>query len=176
MATDPWEVRQAIGALRKEDGQALVELAFVLPLVLLFLFAIIDFGLALNQQSSDTNIANLAARTASLIGSSATENCGGTAEPTLAAWVSCEAAANGAPTPSYVCVADTAGASPSTAYAAGDPIKVEIRSNFAWLKLLTGQISSLKSTIGASATMRIEQASSSGTASTFLTGTPTCSS
>lgn len=169
-------MKQAIGALRREDGQALVELAFVIPLVLLFLFAIIDFGLALNQQSSDTNIANLAARTASLIGGNTTAKCNGTTETTLGAWVSCEAAANGAPTPSYVCVADTAGTNPSTTYADGDPIKVEIKSNFAWLKLLTGQVSSLSSTLGASATMRIEQATGSGAASTFLTGTPTCSS
>ena len=37
-----------------------MEFAFVIPLVLMFLFAIIDFGLALNQQNSDTNIANVA--------------------------------------------------------------------------------------------------------------------
>jgi Flp pilus assembly protein TadG len=162
-----------VKSLRCEDGQALVELAFVLPLVLLFLFGIIDFGLALNADNSDTNMANLAARTASLIGSSATVQCNGTAESTLSAWVTCEAAATGAPTPASVCVADTAGTSPSGTYTAGDPIKVEVTSTFGWLKLLTGQVKNLSSTISSSATMRMEQAPTGGT-SGFLS--PTCTS
>ena len=53
-----------------EKGQALVELAFVIPLVLLFLFGIIDFGLALNQQNGETNIANIAVREAAIVGTS----------------------------------------------------------------------------------------------------------
>jgi len=164
-----------IRALTRENGQAIVELAFVLPLVLLFLFGIIDFGLALNADNSDTNMANLAARTASVIGTSTSVPCNGTAETTLLAWVTCEAAATGAPTPASVCVADTAGSSPSSTYAAGDPIKVEVTSNFGWLKLLTGKISNLSSTISSSATMRMEAAPTSGT-STFLPSSEQCTS
>lgn len=165
-----------IKALRCEDGQALVELAFVLPLVLLFLFGIIDFGLALNADNSDTNMANLAARTASVIGSTSSVQCNGTAETSLKAWVTCEAAATGAPTPSNVYVCDTAGTSPSSTYANGDPIKVVVTSNFGWLKLLTGQISSLSSTISASATMRMEAAPSTGNNFLSSTTTPLCTS
>jgi TadE-like protein len=161
-----------IKALQCEDGQALVELAIVIPLVLLFLFGIIDFGLALNAKNSDTNLANLAAREVSVIGTGANPICKGTPESTLSLWVSCMAPASGATAPS-VCVADTAGATPSSSYATGDPIEVEVTSNFGWLKLLTGQISHLKSTISASATMRMEAAPSGG-ASGFLT--PTCAS
>jgi Flp pilus assembly protein TadG len=164
-----------IKALRCENGQAIVELAFVLPLVLLFLFGIIDFGLALNNENADTNMANLAARTASVIGTQTSVSCNGTAETTLALWVTCEAAATGAPTPTSVCVADTAGSSPSSTYASGDPIKVVVKSNFSWLKLLTGQISDLSSTISASATMRMEAAPTNGT-STFLPSSMLCSS
>lgn len=169
-------VRKLVNKIRsEEDGQALVELAFVIPLVLLFLFAIIDFGLALNSYNSDTNVANLAARTASLIGTSSSAPCNGTAEPTLKAWVTCEAAETGAPTPTNVCVADTAGASPSSTYSAGDPVKVEITSNFSWLKLISSDVSGLSSSITASATMRMEQAPSGGS-STFLPSSELCSS
>ncbi len=93
-------VSKLIRKARTEDGQAVVELAFVLPIVLLILFAIVDFGLALNQQNSDTDIANLAARQVSVIGSSSSLPCKGapTAPTTLLAWVRCEATVTGAET------------------------------------------------------------------------------
>jgi Flp pilus assembly protein TadG len=165
-------VRKRIQQLRCEDGQALVELAVVIPIVLLFLFAIIDFGLALNTKNSDTNLANLAAREVAVIGSGTSAKCNGLSETTLGAWVTCMAPATGA-TASTVCVADTAGTAPSSTYANGDPIKVVVTSTFSWLKLLTGQVSSLNSTITGSATMRMEQAPTGGT-STFLPATETC--
>jgi Flp pilus assembly protein TadG len=154
-----------------------VELAFVIPIVLLFLFGIIDFGLALNAQNSDTNVANLAVRVASVIGTSASEPCNGTAETTLSAWVTCEAAATGAPAPTSICVADTSGTTPTSTYTTGDPIEVEVQSNFSWLKLVTSKVAGLSSTIGASATMRLEQGpATSGSTIPFFTGTTTCTS
>lgn len=148
-----------------EQGQALVELAFVIPLVLLFLFAIIDFGLALNQQNSETNIANIAVREAAIVNSATfTASCQGTSESTLQAWTKCEAAADGIPTPT-VCVADVASGSGSSNYTTGDPIKVSVTSSFGWLKLATGQASGLSSSIGASATMRYEGTLSNATSS-----------
>jgi Flp pilus assembly protein TadG len=165
-------VRKRIREFRSEDGQALVELAIVIPVVLLFLFAIIDFGFALNTKNSDTNLANLAAREVAVIGTGANPKCNGVTEATLGAWVTCMAPASGA-TASTVCVADTAGTTPSSTYAAGDPIKVVVTSTFSWLKLLTGQVSSLNSTISGSATMRMEQAPAGGT-STFLPANQTC--
>jgi Flp pilus assembly protein TadG len=163
-------VRKRIESLRCEDGQALVELAIVIPLVLLFLFGIIDFGLALNTKNSDTNLANLAAREVSVIGTGPNPVCNGTTENTLTAWVTCMAPGSGATAPN-ICVADTAGTAPSGTYAAGDPIEVEVTSSFGWLKLLTGQVSHLTSTISGSATMRMEAPPTSAN-SGFLT--PTC--
>jgi Flp pilus assembly protein TadG len=168
------EVRKRIKSLRCEDGQALVELAVVIPLVLLFLFGIVDFGLALNTKNSDTNLANLAAREVSVIGTGANPKCNGVTEATLSAWVSCMAPSTGATAPT-VCVADTAGTTPSSTYVTGDPIKVVVTSSFGWLKLLTGQISHLQSTITGSATMRMEAAPTGGTSS-FLPVSQTCTS
>jgi Flp pilus assembly protein TadG len=45
-----------------ERGVALVEFALVLPLVLLLLFAMIDFGKAFNYWNDETHLANEAAR------------------------------------------------------------------------------------------------------------------
>lgn len=150
-----------------EQGQALVELAFVIPLVLLFLFAIIDFGLALNQQNSETNIANIAVREAAIVNSASfTAQCNGTSEPTLQLWAQCEAKADGTPTPT-VCVADVGGATPSGTYNQGDPIKVWVTSSFSWLHLISSQVGGLSSSIGASATMRYE-GNLSNASSTFL--------
>jgi Flp pilus assembly protein TadG len=166
----------------REDGQALVELAFVLPIVMLILFGIIDFGLALNNYNADTNLANLAARAASVMGTTSTISCSGTTENSLKSFVTCEAAATGAPTPTYVCFADTANGLSAT-LTAGDPLKVEVQSTFGWLKLLTGGNGyvggiHLNSTITASATNRIEAAPASGTSNSFFstTTTPLCTS
>jgi len=173
--------RKLANRFRSDRGQALVELAFVLPIVLLILFGIIDFGLALNNYNADTNLANLAARSASVMGTTSTISCNGTNETNLKAFVTCEAAATGAPTPTYVCFADTV--SGTNTMSVGDSLKVQVQSTFGWLKLITGGDGyvkgiSLNSTIGASATMRVEQAPSSGTTNPFFstTATPLCTS
>ena len=171
-------VRKIIQRFRREDGQALVELAFVLPLILLFLFAIIDFGLALNTDNSDTNLANLAVRQVAVMGTATTARCDGIAETTITAYVDCEANQSGASAPT-ACVADTAGSSTSSTYATGDPVKVEVTSAFDWSHILTGRdgyVSSVTNPvtdITASATMRLEAAPNGGTSS-FLS--PKCAS
>ncbi len=157
---------------RSDSGQALVEFAFVLPLVLLFLFAIIDFGLALNQQNSDTNIANVAVREAAVVGTTTTQMCGTQTETTLAGWAECESLLTGGPTLSSVCVGDVAtSTSPaSSTYTTGDPIEVKVTSAFQWLRLISQASGGLSSTISSSATMRME-GSLTGT-NAFLS--PTC--
>jgi Flp pilus assembly protein TadG len=175
-------VRQRLSALRGCDrGQALVELALVIPLLLFVVFCIIDFGLAINTENSDDNLANLAVREAAVVGTASSVTCSGSAESTLTAWVDCEAThtAPGLGTPSAVCVGDTSTATPNSNFTAGDPVEVEITVPFNWLGVITGGVnSSLKvgslssvSSIKQSATMRLEQGASG---STFLT--PICSS
>lgn len=149
-------MRKLIKRSRGEHGQALVELAFVIPLVLLFLFAIIDFGLALNAQNSDTNIANIAVREAAVIGNGSSVNCGSTPESSLSAWTMCESTTEGGPSLTSVCVYDIGTTSTGTTYTTGDPIEVKVKSNFSWLKLVSDSAGGLSSTIGASATMREE--------------------
>lgn len=50
----------------QEDGQALVEFALVLPLLVLVLFAVIQFGIAFNNYVTLTDAVRAGARTASV--------------------------------------------------------------------------------------------------------------
>jgi Flp pilus assembly protein TadG len=161
-------VRKLYNRLRRENGQALVELAFVIPLVLLFLFGIIDFGLALNQQNQETNIANIAARQAAVYTTGATETCNGASKATLAAWAECESTAEGGPTLTQVCIYDTSSSPDSNSFTSGDPIQVRVSGSFGWLKLLQGPAGGLVTPIGANATMRLETPGWSSTTPSFL--------
>src|SRR5436190_2372517 len=60
-----------------ERGVALVEFALVLPLILLLMFGMIDFGKAFNYWNDETHLANEAARFAA-VNSSPTKNPDGT--------------------------------------------------------------------------------------------------
>jgi Flp pilus assembly protein TadG len=165
-------VRQLFKRLRCENGQALVELAFVIPIVLLFLFGIIDFGLALNKQNEVTNIANIAVREAAIIGTTPSASCTlkGTSKLyyDLADWTNCESQATGGPTLGSVCVYDTATSSKGTTYATGDPVQVKVSTSFGWMKLFSGESGGLVTSIGANATMREEGTISSGASTPFL--------
>jgi hypothetical protein len=79
--------RHERGQLVREDGVALVEFAFVLPLLLLLIFGIIDFGKALNFKNDETHLANQAARYAAVNGCTA---CAGTK---LNTWIASQAGA-----------------------------------------------------------------------------------
>jgi Flp pilus assembly protein TadG len=176
-------VRDRFRSLRRDDrGQALVEFALTIPLLLFVLFVIIDFGLAINAQNSDTNLANLAARQGAVIGTATTATCGSIAQPNLTAYVDCEAAAT-APslgTPCNVTVSDPGGTSTSV-YNVGDSVQISVSVPFNWLGLITGgvnnnlKVASLTSrtTITQSATMRMEQ-SASRTGFLQSQATPTC--
>lgn len=158
-----------------EQGQALVELAFVIPLVVLFLFGIIDFGLALNQKNSDTNLANLAARDLSVMGTATTtQPCGGSPQPNLLAWVDCVAKQDSEAQPVAACLIDASGGN----YAAGDALKVEITTSFNWFRIAGVAVTGGATQIGASATNRLEAAMASSATSTnpFVTGSTACTS
>src|SRR6266576_5840996 len=69
-----------------ERGQALIEFALILPLVLLLLFGMIDFGKAFNYWNDETHLANEAARQAVV---NRCPSC--TSGQTINDWISTEA-------------------------------------------------------------------------------------
>jgi Flp pilus assembly protein TadG len=158
-------VRCVLTALRRDDrGQALVEIAIALPILMLILFGIIEFGEAINYYNDETNIANVAARYAVVGGSPA---CGGSTS-TISAYDACialqesGALGNGVSTcvTDLTTASDTAGSQVKT----GDSLEVKLTYNWSAGQDLPFLGFLGKIPITSSATMRVEDAPSS----TFL--------
>jgi Flp pilus assembly protein TadG len=176
----PWHGR---GQLVREEGVALVEFAFVLPLLLVLVLGIVDFGKAFNYKNDETHLANQAARYAAVNNSPdptwATDN---TTKATPNLKINCalknQAASNEfrlgtgsvseqASTPSTLCTNPTSGINvricfPATgaSHVVGDPVEVTVRAHYNWFSFLSlkGALPGLGSDMTTSATMRIEQA------------------
>lgn len=173
-------MRKRIASLRNQDGQALVELALVIPLLLILLFGIVDFGMALNQYNDTTNLANLGARAAAVASSTSTDpTCvnGTTTSSSLTSYLQCEGALDSVALGSVtVCPSDTSGSDWGT----GDTIQVKVEDTFNWFQImfggvghLGGSVPSATSTISSTATMR-EEADNTSEPSWISTGASTC--
>jgi Flp pilus assembly pilin Flp len=62
MSKKPTSWRHGRQFLTEERGSALIEFALVLPLLLLVIFGVVDFGKALAYKNDDVHLANQAAR------------------------------------------------------------------------------------------------------------------
>jgi Flp pilus assembly protein TadG len=132
-----------------EEGQALVEFALVLPVMLLVVMGILWFGRALNYTQDETHLANIGARYAAVNQVPPNASAG----ETLAEWLRSQADTEelrkgagdvqGLP---KVCVKYPNGTG------VGDPVEVSMTAAFKWLPLLKLATSEIKG----SATMRIE--------------------
>jgi hypothetical protein len=140
-----------------ESGQALPEFALVLPLLLLLLFGMLDFGKAFNYWIDTTQITAEGARYAAvnrkpdpLSGLSLQQQLqgqGDTAELRTGGTDSVAA-------PAQVCIEF-----PNTTLAAGDPVKVKMTFTYHWMPFLGSQIADLTdTTVTSTATMRLESA------------------
>jgi hypothetical protein len=135
--------RRLGAALRKrvahEGGQALAEFVLVLPILLVVLFGIVEFGLALNSESDETHLANEVARFAII-----NENPGGA--EALQQWAQKQGDHNFLKSSGRICISFPEGEE------AGKPVKVEATSTLKWLPLLPAASSTLRGT----AYMRLE--------------------
>jgi Flp pilus assembly protein TadG len=146
-----------------ESGQALVEFALVLPILLLVLFAMLDFGKLFNYWQDATHISAEGARYAAvnrkpdpsdtaslqlqLLGQADTPELrsGDLANGTASASV---------PAGAQVCISFPNGTSN-----AGDPVRVTITFAYNWLSFLTSDIGAglpTSQTVTSSSTMRLE--------------------
>jgi Flp pilus assembly protein TadG len=136
--------------MNDERGGALVEFALVLPVLLVILFGIAQFGLALNSANDETHLANELARYATV-----NQNPGEESKESLQAWGKKQAEQI---QPSFgkvegkVCLTFPSGTEQ------GAPVKVEVTSTTNWFPILK---------------LKVTQTHLQGTAWMRLEGVPT---
>jgi Flp pilus assembly protein TadG len=148
--------RLTLTSLRDESGVALVEFALVLPLLLLLLFGMLDFGKAFNYWIDETHLANEAARWAVV-----NNNPG---SGTLQAWVLSQAdtpelrngGTSSVPASAQVCITFPTNSQTGTSGKVGDPVNVTVSVTYNWLPFVGGKISSTNVTIVGNSSMRLE--------------------
>jgi Flp pilus assembly protein TadG len=164
-------------AIRDESGQAIVELALAVPILLIVIFGIVDFAKAVNYWNDETHIANLTARYVAVGRLPESGTCASTNPPTAAtvtAFAECQAgvdspalkSGSGEPTGTQgalkVCVS-------IPVEQIGQPVEVKVTSEYSWLplpKVLGGKTKFATTPISGQATMRLENTPPAGLATT----------
>jgi len=140
-----------------ESGQALVEFALVIPLLLVVLFGVIDFGKAFNYWIDETHIANETARWAVV---NTNPGSGGTLQQWALSQADTSELRNGGstavPTAAKICVSFPTNAQTGTSGQVGDPVQVDVTVDYHWLPFLSNALGSPSVTVTGSATMRLE--------------------
>jgi Flp pilus assembly protein TadG len=112
--------RLPVARKRREEGQALVEFALVSPLLLLILFAIIQFGIMLSDYITVTDSARIGAQQLAL-GSGLSDPCDRAVLDAYNAGSSINLQSTGTVTPSFATGTDYCGATSSTSNTACTP-------------------------------------------------------
>jgi Flp pilus assembly protein TadG len=162
-ARDPLAPKRSFRAFhRSEDGQAIAELALALPVLLLVVLGIVDFGRAVNYWNDENHVANLGARLAAVASwpTSCEEGTKKLETPTLVAYLKCQAyndspelisggGSTGVQNGIAVCVSF-----PTKKEEVGQPVTVSVTANYAWLPFFKFAEPTTKLT--GTATMRLE--------------------
>lgn len=134
---------------RDESGTAAVEFAVVLPLLLLIVFGILDFGRALNYSNDATHLANEGARWAVV------DSNPGAPSQTLQQYILNQANGTEMMDNATVCIGFPAGGTPGAGY----PVEVTVTVNFDWMPFLRNAVfgGNTSSTLTGKAVMRLER-------------------
>jgi Flp pilus assembly protein TadG len=154
--------------LNEERGTSLVEFALVLPLLLLILFGVLDFGKAFNYRNDQTHLAAEGARWAVV-----NTNPG---SGSLQQYIKDSADSTELRNLAQVCISFPTNSATGTSGQVGDPVTVTVKSNYNWIPFLSsgaGGGLSLPSSISGSATMRLEAPPTSYSAGSGGTGSCT---
>jgi Flp pilus assembly protein TadG len=137
--------------LKSQRGQALVEFALILPILLAVMIGIFQFGGAYSQKNNLNFLANQAARYASVNGCAP---CAGTDANAIATYVKSTADTSQLKSTTTItfCL-------PNSTNKVGDPLQVTVSAPYKWLGVLSGSglptgVSAINSTV----TTRILQA------------------
>jgi len=158
------------GDLKSERGVALAELAFVLPLVMVLLLGMLDFGKAFNVQIDETHLANEGARLA-VVNYRPSGCTPGDEAACLTQYIQADAdvkelktgrtgSTSFAPNQAAVkvCITYLTNAATNTVGNIGDPVQVTATVDYAWLNYISGRLSiGPKTPITGKATMRLER-------------------
>ena len=159
-------LRRSRHFFRREEGAALAELALVIPLVLVLLLGMIDFGKALNYWIDQTHLANEGARFAVV-----NKNPGSGAGQTLQQYIlsqgdTPELRGQAAGTQESQHAAQVFICFPNGSSAVGDPVRVIVSYEYQWLRFLRSNLpvvgtilgGGASTTVSGSSTMRLEAA------------------
>lgn len=145
----------------------MAELALVLPLLLVLLLSMLDFGKAFNAWIDETHLANLGARLAAV--QYPVAGCTGNPNVCLAQYVQAGAdltelrsgrtGDSYAPqqSPAKVCISYPNNPATNTFGLVGDPVRVTVSVDYKWLTYLSARIGLGTTPITGGATMRLEQ-------------------
>jgi Flp pilus assembly protein TadG len=149
-------LRRARVRARDERGVALVEFALLLPVLVVLLFGMLDFGKAFNYWIDGTHLANEGARWAVVNRNPSTS--GETLQQYIRAQGTTAEYRDGGtasvPDALKVCITFPNGTSN-----VGDPVRVTVKTTYRWMSVLTAEVPGLTDTIlQGTSTMRLEVA------------------
>jgi Flp pilus assembly protein TadG len=156
MSTELKRARSVIRSLRHdESGQALVEFALVLPVLLVLVFGALDFGKAYNYWIDSTHLSASGARWAAV-----NKNPGAGGGQTLQQYIRDQAdtaelregGTSAVANPLTVCINF-----PDGTANIGDPVEVTVSTEYNFLNYLQVETGVTSKTITGSSTMRLEQ-------------------
>jgi Flp pilus assembly protein TadG len=156
-------------SLKDNRGTALAELALVLPLLLLLIMGMLDFGKAFNEWIDETHLANEGARLAAVgyLGAS----CTSAANPNVCIAQQIQESANiaelksgrtggpyaAAQDAARVCISYPVNPATNSHGQVGDPVQVTVQTTYHWLNYLVSQVDFAATPIVGKATMRLER-------------------
>ena len=135
----------------------MVEFALVLPLLLLLVLALTDFGRVFNYWIDETHLANEGARLAAV--NATVGNCpSGSAASNLQHYIQCQGDTNelrsggtsALPQPARVCITWPSGGT------VGQPVTVTVSATYHWLGFVAPHMPFTQATITGTSTMRLE--------------------
>lgn len=135
-------------AARNEDGAVLVEFALVLPLLLLLVIGMLQFGIVLNAKIDETHLASSGARYAAV-----DQNPG---PDTLQQYIKLQADTSDLRENAQVCLDFPENAVTLTAGEPGDPVRVIMRYTYELLPFLSNRLGIASIDVVGEATMRLE--------------------
>jgi len=139
--------------LRDQRGAALVEFTLVLPVLLLVLIGMLEFGRVFNYWIDETHLANVAARFAAV---DRNPGPGGTLQESVQGQADTDELRNGGtasvPAGAEVCIEFPDGTS-----GVGDPVEATVSVDYNWMPFIGDAMGGVTTTtLTGSATMRLE--------------------